>query len=273
MLSPKKQPKYIIATLIAGLLVAGLAHGETSNSASPIPSVNEGLRFAITPYLWLAGISGKVDYNNVQRVDTRMSSRNVLSNLSIGGMLDGEVHYNRWGIMGNAVFAKLSNQGSKSYLKDQALTIDSKTDSWLGVYTVAGTYTAYVDQSVYLDVLAGARFLNANAKVQLDASVANTPYSGDRTLYSSTNVTDAVAGLKGRVRVNDSRFYVPFYLDAGGGSALAKFTSQQALGVGYAFDDFDLSLVYNNLYYGMSKDRVSSYMNMSGPAVAVTFRF
>lgn len=272
MAIPKTKSKFV-TTLIAGLLFAGVANSETPNPTSPIPSVSEGFRFAITPYLWLAGISGKVDYNNVQRVDTRMSSNDVLSNLSIGGMLDGEVHYHRWGLMGNAVFAKLSNQGSKSYLKDQALTVDSKTDSWLGVYTVAGTYTAYVDPSVYLDVLAGARFLNANAKVQLNASVVNTPYSGDRTLYSSTNATDAIAGFKGRVRINETRFYAPFYVDAGGGSALAKFTSQQALGVGYAFDDFDLSLVYNNLYYSMSKERVSSYMNMSGPAVAVTFRF
>ena len=189
-------------------------------------------------------------------------------------MGDGEVHYGRWGIYGNAVFTKLVHQHSNSRGVDGLnLNVNSSADAWLGVYTLAGTYTAYANNSVYLDLLAGARFLNLNAKVQLGASIANTPYQGDKTIYSSLHTSDAVAGVKGRIRLGESSWYVPFYLDAGGGSSVAKLTSQQALGIGYAFKDADIGLYYNNIYYSLSSGNDSAYINMTGPAVAVTFRF
>lgn len=249
----------------------GAVHAEDAN---PIPVVADEFRFAITPYVWAAGISGNLDYNNVQRVHSQLSSDKVLSNLSTGAMLDGEIHYGRWGLFGNGVFAKLSNASSVSRIKDgMSLDVNSNSDAWLGIYTVAGTYTAYASKAAYLDVLAGARFLNLNAKVQLDASVENTPYQGDKTLYSSVSASDAIAGVKGRLRLGETSWYVPFYLDAGGGSSTAKLTTQQALGVGYAFNAIDLALYYNNIYYSLSNGNVSSYINMSGPALAATFRF
>ena len=262
--------KLSTAMLIAGSLLA--LNTVDAAETAPLPSVTEGFRFVVTPYAWMSGITGKVDYNNTQRIDTRVSANQVLSNTDVAAMIDGEVHYARWGLMGNAVYAKTSQLGSKSNIRDLGLTIDSNSDSWMGIYTLAGTYTAYSTPSVYLDVLAGARFLNMNSKTTLSGSLP-TGYLGDRTLYASVNATDAIGGAKGRVRIADSNFYVPFYLDAGGGSAVAKFTSQQALGVGYAFQYVDVSLVYNNLYYSMSKHQVSSYLNMSGPALAATFRF
>lgn len=267
-----KPTKIAAALLVAAMLPFGQTQAE---GVSPIPVVADEFRFSLTPYLWMAGITGSVDYNNAQRAHTHISSDKVLSNLSIGGMLDGEVHYGRWGLMGNTVFAKLSNNSSKSTNLQHGLsaTVDSTTDAWLGVYTVVGTYTVYAGQSLYVDGLAGVRFLNLNSKIQLDASIANTPYTGHKTLYSSVHTSDAIAGFKGRVRLGETSFFVPFYLDAGGGSAIAKFTSQQALGIGYALKAVDLALYYNNLYYSLSNDKVSSYINMSGPALAATFKF
>ncbi len=244
-----------------------------AENASPIPEISDGFRFSITPYLWMAGLSGNVDYANGKSVHSDLNANKVLSNLSVGFMADGEIHYGRFGIMGNAIFAKLSHSGSKSYLKDDALTVNSTTDAWMGIYTAAGTYTAYVDPNWYVDVLAGARFLNLNSKTQLDLSINPINYSGGKTLYSQLSSTDAIGGFKGRYRLAESNFYIPFYVDAGGGSSTAKFTSQQALGVGYAFSYADISLVYNNLYYSLSNDKTSSYVNMSGPAIAATFRF
>lgn len=259
--------------LTAALLMGALPTSALADGNKVLPEASEGFRFVVTPYLWMPGISGNLDYNNVQTVHTSLNADKILNNLSIGAMADGEIHYGRWGLMGNAMYSKLSNAGSKSYLKDQALTVDSTSDAWMGIYTVAGTYTAYSNASVYLDALAGARFLNSNSKVQLSASVANTSYTGNKTLYSTVSATDAIGGVKGRVRLGESRFYLPFYVDAGGGSSVAKFTSQQVLGIGYAFSAVDISLVYANLYYSMSNDKISSYFNMSGPALAATFRF
>lgn len=263
--------KAVLVFLMGALFPAAVVYAEET---SPIPTLSNEFRFAITPYLWAAGITGNVDHDDGKHVHTHISSNKVLSNLAAGAMLDGEVHYGRWGFYGNSVFAKLSNTGSTSRVKDgMALDVNSNTDAWLGLYTVAGTYTAYVSKSVYMDVLAGARFLNLNAKVQLDASIPNTTLSKGGTLYSSLHTSDAITGVKGRFRLGESNWYVPVYLDAGGGSSVAKFTSQQALGIGYTFKDADVGLFYTNIYYNLSKANVSSYVNMTGPAIAATFRF
>lgn len=263
---------YLGLLVVPSLLMFAPCQAEGVN---PIPSVKDALRFSLTPYLWTPGISGNVDYNNGHQAHTHISTDKVLSNLATGAMLDGEIHYGRWGVMGNGTFAKLSNNSSKTQNLQEGLTatVDSDTDAWLGVYTVAGSYTAYASQSLYIDALAGARWLNLNAKIQLDASVDQLGYSQDKTLYSSLHTTDAIGGVKGRVRLGESSFYVPFYLDAGGGSSVAKFTSQQMLGFGYAFKAVDLALYWNNLYYSLSNSKVSSYVNMTGPALAATFRF
>ncbi|MGV0954216.1 MAG: hypothetical protein ACOYBR_07880 [Fluviibacter sp.] len=264
--------KTTLAMLFGTLLPMGVALAE---GVSPIPTVTDEFRFSLTPYVWTPGITGNIDYNNVQRAHTHISTDKVLSNLATGAMLDGEVHYGHWGVMGNATFAKLSNQGSKTKDLQEGLVanVDSTSDAWLGVYTVAGTYTAYASPSLYVDALVGARWLNLNAKIQLDASIVNTPYTGAKTLYSSLHTTDAIGGVKGRVRLGETSYFVPFYLDAGGGSSTAKFTSQQMLGIGYAFKGVDLALYWNNLYYSLSNGNVSSYVNMTGPALAATFRF
>lgn len=235
--------------------------------------ISDSFRFSLTPYLWGAGITGNVDYNNGKHAHAQLSSDKVLNNLSMGAMLDGEIHYGRFGLMGNAVYAKLHNTGSKSYLHHEQINVDSATDAWMGIYTVAGTYTAYSDQKLYLDIIAGARFLNLNAKVQLDASVVNTPLFVSKTMYSSTSATDAIGGIKGRARLGETSFFIPFYLDAGGSSSVAKFTSQQILGVGYSLKYADILLIYNNLYYSLSNDKATSYINMSGPLLGATFRF
>ena len=260
----------------AAFIAAGMLLIAPSLAAdkSPIPTISDEVSFVVTPYLWAAGLTGNVDVNNTQRVHTTMGFDKVLQNLAAAAMGDGEVHYGRWGIYGNAVYTKLVHEQSNSKGVDGLnLNVNSTADAWLGIYTVAGTYTAYASKSAYLDVLAGARFLNLNAKVQLDASVQNTPYQGDKTYYSSLRTSDAVAGVKGRIRLGESSWYVPFYLDAGGGSSVAKLTSQQAIGIGYAFKDADVGLFYNNIYYSLSSGNISSYINMTGPAVAATFRF
>ena len=271
-MSSMKNLQILTTTHVAAMLMSlGIAHAE---EMSPIPVIKDEFRYAITPYVWMAGINGKLDYKNHQVADTSLSSSQILSQTDVAFFIDGEMHYGRWGVMGNAVYSKSSSLASKTVLPQYGgVSINSNTDSWMGFYTVAGTYTAFANASVYVDALAGARFMNMNSKAQLQATAIPTGYTGDQTFYAHLSATDAIAGFKGRLRIGDSRFFVPFYVDAGGGIATAKFTSQQMLGVGYTYGWVDLTLAYNNMYYSLSKNNVSSYLNMGGPAVAATFRF
>ncbi len=236
-----------------------------------MPKVTDGFRYVLTPYMWMPGVSGPVYHNNTKIGDLNMSNGQVLDSLSIGAMLNGTVYYERWGIMGNATYAKLRPSGTSSY--QQGVNVDTDTTFWLGIYTVAGTYTAYASDSVFLDVLAGARFLNLNVKTALKGTVAATGYSADTTVYTQYNTTNPVAGVQGRIRMGESQFFVPFYLDVSGASQNSTFNSQQILGIGYTYKNIDTLLVYNNVYYKMNKDNFSARLDMGGPAIATTFRF
>ena len=90
---------------VIGITALGALGGVNASDANPIPSLSDNLRYAITPYLWAPGISGNIDYNNGQSAHTNISTDKVLNNLSIGAMGDAEVHYGRWGLLGNAIFA------------------------------------------------------------------------------------------------------------------------------------------------------------------------
>lgn len=89
---------------------------------------------------------------------------------------------------------------------------------------------------------------------------------------SIQNITAVVAGFKGRLNLGSSSYFVPFYVDVGGGQQ-SSFTSQAYLGVGRSFDWGDLSLIAKNVYYQYKPNNNTVDINMFGAAVAATFRF
>lgn len=263
--------KTTLSTALCVALVSftGVAYAEED---SPIPKVSDGFRSSLTPYFWMPSVNGPLDVHNTKIGELHMNNTKVLDSLSMGAMMSGQVNYGRWGIFGNGVFAKLRPSGTTSRLPEGG-TVNADTSLWLGVYTLAGTYTAYASDSVILDVMLGARFLNLNTKTNLAGSVVRTGPTQDRTNYTQYNSTDAIGGVQGRIRIGESQFFVPFYLDGGGGSAYSKFSSQQILGIGYTHKNMDMMLVYNNYYYKINKGDFSARLNMGGPALATTFRF
>jgi hypothetical protein len=90
---------------------------------------------------------------------------------------------------------------------------------------------------------------------------------------SSTTITNAIVGVKGRVQISDSTWFVPFYLDVGAGSAQTNVTSQAMLGIGKAYSWGDVSLAVKNVYYQLSQNKQTADLNLFGAALAVTFRF
>jgi hypothetical protein len=86
------------------------------------------------------------------------------------------------------------------------------------------------------------------------------------------NIFDGIAGVRGRLFITgDSRWYVPFYLDAGTGTS--KFTWQAMTGIGYAMKWGDVSLTYRYLAFYGSGDQLVQTLRFNGPSLNVIFRF
>lgn len=264
--------KKIFYSILFVLSSVVFADDTTVEKSSPIPSVvKDGWHGSITPYAWLPSISSHTYYHDRDLGTIDSSYGSVLSHLSAGAMLEGELHYDRFGVAANLMYSSESGNTTKVVANGEAAINDS-AKARLGVYTLLGTYTAYNSDKLYVDAVAGARILNMNFKNSLNLSSQGQSLYQNTSWYSNTQ-TNPVVGVKGYARISDSKWFIPFYVDIGGGGNQTKVTSQQILGVGYGDSWWNVKLVWNNLYYSLNQEGGTGYVNMTGPALGVTFAF
>ncbi len=254
--------------LVAGVTgIAGAVYAEEVPNPMPLVVENQW-RGSITPYLWLINISGTVARDGNTLGSVNLDSSTLLSKLNVAAMVEGEVHRGNWGLWGDLVYSQLSNQAS--HLTIGQTSLETKTTLTTGIYDIAATYTLHSSPSAYVDGLLGARILNQDTSVNLSLG---GPLPDGVSRNSSSTVTNAIVGFKGRVRISDSEWFVPFYLDVGGGGAHTNVTSQAMVGIGKAYSWGDVTFALKNVYYQLSQNKVTSDLDLYGAAIAVTFRF
>ena len=250
-------------------LATSLTLAQGSADASPIPKVSDEWRFEVTPYLWGVGIKGTVNLNNDLAKSADMSTSNVLGDLKSGAMIAAEAHKGKWGIMGDLVSATLQNSGSVP-VEGGLATVADKVTVQQTILTGAFTYTLANTKDAYVDALLGVRAIDVTAT--LNGSLDGTP--DKKSISKKTSTVDPIIGAKGRYRIADSTWYIPFYGDIGGGGGTTDLTWQVMAGIGKTFNKVvDASLTYRALYYDMKDGGVLQKTTMLGPQVAVTFKF
>ena len=248
-------------------------------------------QFAITPYLWLPNIDGTLKYNvppgTSGRPEVKVGPNDYLENLDFAIMINAEARKARWSVFTDVIYLDFSNETSKVKSIDfvniggnpVSSSIDAGTESSLkGVaWTLAGGYSVLQGDLGRLELLVGFRYfgLKASTDWQLTATVTGPgpgrifPRSG--SISQSEDLWDGVIGLRGRLNLGGSKFYVPYYLDVGTGSS--EVTWEGVVGLGYGFKWVDIVLAYRHLYYDMDDDNLVQDMRFSGPALGLTFRF
>ena len=258
----------LAALFITSAMLGTSATAQTSptNKPQPVFQVTDTWRFDVTPYLWLVNINGSVYYDDTRLGQADLKSSELLSHLNAAGMITLEAHKGRLGLAADLVYSKISAQESAM----RGVTdLGSKTTVEQGIYTVGATYTLHNSPSAYVDVLAGVRVLDLRASTAIN--VQGTSLGLTKT--KSSTITDPIIGLKGRVQLGSSDYFVPFYIDVGGGSSNTELTSQQMIGVGRAFSWGDTTLGVKNLYYKQKSNNVTTDQSLYGVTVGVTFKF
>jgi hypothetical protein len=257
----------LLATL---LLLSGLSL--SAQAADPvakpiaIPQVSDQWSFSLTPYLWAVNAHGEVYYKDRPVTNQTMTTSQMLSNLQFAAMVEGEVHKGKWGFAANLLYSSLQDKSAKMVGQ---VDLGSKTTMDMGVYNLAATYTVLNTNNVYVDAMAGVRILSTNAKTEVN--VEGTQLG--TTMKANSTSTNPIVGVKGRLRISDSDYFVPFYVDVGGGVSGVQVTTQAMLGIGRAYDWGDVMLMANNLFYKTKTDNVTTNMDLYGAAVGVTFKF
>lgn len=225
----------------------------------------DGWQYTGTVYLWAAGINA----TTLGGADIDVDFDTLLDNLDMAFMGAVEVRRGPWSALADVVYLNVNaDEGAsvKVPVGDSVVPVDVdvgvKTRGW--VINLLGAYTVIESERGSVDLLAGARYLEVKAALDLQVGQKRA----DRSVLGTA--WDGVVGVKGQLTLDD-RWYLPFYADVGAGES--DLTWQVFGGVGYAFDWGEVSLVYRRVHWDLGSGAKIDDISFSGPAAAVSWRF
>lgn len=232
-------------------------------------------------YGWLPGVSGDLRFElpNGGRAETK-SNNNILDNLEAALMVQTVVRAGDWGFFGDLDAVKFGNQdGRFTHIGGDNVGADLNLDSrWNlkgGLFTAAGLYTFGHGSWGNADFLFGVRYLWLKTNLSWDLSATGNDgfqIANSGHVARNAHVTDAVIGLRGRINLGDGNWYMPYYVDIGGGSS--NETAQAQLGLGYGFDWGGVAFLWRHVAYMQSSDSdLIRRVSLDGPAFAVSWQF
>jgi hypothetical protein len=258
--------KKIISALT--VLVGSLAvlPAQAAEGVHTIPQVTNEWRGAVTPYIWVTNVGGSVAYGERKLASVDYHARDVISNLNFAAMLTLEAHHGRLGVMADMVYSKVSGQKSEVLGKP---ALSSNTFAEQGIYTFAATYTIHNTKDTYLDGLAVVRVMNLVTRTDLKAY--DSVYGSSNSI--ATTSTTPIAGLKGRVRLGESDYFIPFYSDVGGLGQNTEVTTQQMVGIGHAYEWGAATIGMKYLYNRQKSGGIVTTQTLFGVVAGLSIRF
>ncbi len=285
-----------VAAATAAFCILGWTAAARAQVANlpPTQQSASGWTFAITPYSWMPRISTTFSVTGPQGgTVTQSISAGILdyiSELNFGLFIGGEARYDRFTVMSDLIYSNLSITTSNSHFSTinlgpapvdipRAAQRDTGTRSYTTIWSFAGGYTVLQGDWGNLDAVAGLRMLfvgsttnyQFTSAIQLPDGTVGLARSG--TLSFGMTKPEGIGGITGRINIPNSRFYLPFYLDAGGGSV--PFTWQVYAGVAWQPTDWvDVSAGYRYLsFQNGSKTRGVENLSFGGALIAGNFHF
>lgn len=234
--------------------------------AQEAPAEIKDWSFAVTPYVWAAGLEGTAGaFPNGPPLDVDVGFGDILRNLDIAAMTDLELRYRRWGVFADIVYTSISADIDTPFglVYDG---IDAKNQIFAG--TFEGAYRLLQGERGFLDVMAGARLWSINTELE-----ANGGLLADRSADHRETWVDPIIGIKGRFIIGDG-FYLNTMAHVGGFGAGSDLTWDTFGGIGYQFNDMTSAVAgYRHLEVDYSRGGFIFDVEMSGPAIGMTIRF
>ena len=272
--------KSIFSLPLVVLLMALLA--STGALAQQPASETESWQFGVSIYGWFPDIDGKTSFTPPGGgSEFEIGIDDILDNLKFTLMGTFDVRKGRWGILTDVIYMDVGDSetgtreatiGRRALPVNASANVDLDLESW--VWTLTGYYRALDQPGMTLDVVAGARYLDVEQKVNWDitGNVGPIPVP-DRTGAAKADLKnwDAIIGVRGSIAFGaKNAWFVPYYFDVGAGDS--DLTWQGVAGLGYAFHWGEVAAVWRYLDYDLS-DKAIKDMSFSGPVIGVTFRW
>ena len=239
--------------------------------STPAPSWAESeqgpWRWRATAYAWLPTLSGStvLDLGG----STEITTDKILDALDFAFMGHLEVRKGHWG--GFTDYIHLDFREDMSFYPLPNVRLDADMHLQGEALTLAGTYTVIKDPGLEILLLGGLRYLSIDLQADWQASGSLGLIDSSGAASTGPDYWDAIIGVRGRVGIAQSKWFVPYYLDVGTGDS--DLTWQAAAGVGYGFDWGEVAALYRHLSHDFEADALIRDLEFSGPAIGVSFAF
>jgi len=276
----------VIAATVGAFLLFAPFHANAQAAA-------DKWTFSVMPYLWLPSMEGTLRYGpppaSGASPNVSIDADALLGALDMAFMLQAEARKGRWLFATDVIYLDLSSDSSSVRsidfnpgsgpvnIANTALDTGTQTNLKGTVWTLVGGYAAVQDPRATLDVIGGFRYLDLKATTNWQLSATVTGPGGAQTFATTGSVTksgelwDAIVGVKGRVKLGEGNWFMPYYLDVGAGDS--TLTWQGVLGAGYAFKWGEVLLAYRYLSYEQGGNKLIEDLSFGGLGLGVNFRF
>jgi hypothetical protein len=238
--------------------VSGAAE-DTASAGSPEKA--KDWEFALTPYLWVSGLSGEVGIGGVD-IPVNVGFLDVLGVLKGVTMMEGSIRYKRIGVLADAVWVKVGQS------QDQDGFVFNSAELSLGTAFGTGAvfYRFEPKAGVKLDPYVGSRWWRVHPALKLSSDFENLgPFEADPV----ETWADFVVGARVRYDINE-KWYVQGLADIGGGASKLAW---QVFGLaGYRIKDWmGLEVGFRYLGVDYDKDDFRFDMKVDGLTIGLNF--
>lgn len=255
---------------LAAVLAALITNAAVAADVSPLligeprPAEAEGgWTFSVAPYFWIAGLSGDTAQFGMPTVHIDSSFSDILGNLDFAFMAAGEARYDRFSVIGDVIYTKLSAD-AETPLGILASDVDVTSESFSGLLGLG--YAVLDGPDGHLDVVGGIKLWSVETTISLSGGLL-----GRREASDSATCVDGVVGLRGKYSFTPEIYLTGWGLVGGGG---ADIDWDVALGIGYDFNDRVSSIAgYRALGVDYSDDGFLFDTVQQGPILGVAIKF
>ena len=220
--------------------------------------------------------------------NTSVGFGELLSHINFGAMVAADARYDRFSILTDFMYMNLGGVGSQiqsvNFPNHPSIPISSTVQTSVGmrlsapIWTLAGGYTVAQGDWGNFDAIVGFRYLGLNVRINYNLALTvegprgnGATFGGIGSVSGSANIWNGIAGFRGRILINNTDFFIPYYFDIGAGGS--NLTWQIASGLGYQTRYADVSLTYRYLSFEQGSGAMLQSLSTRGPMIAVNFRF
>ena len=222
-----------------------------------------GWEFAVTPYLYMTGLSGTIGARG-RTTNVDLSFGDIFENLNLGLMGTVEARKGRFVVVNDLMWIKLGEERDTP----GELFSSVKVGVNMFIWDPEVGYRLYEGDGGNFDVLGGVRIMSVETNINFRAGILPATDASERKTWATP-----VIGAHGTVNLSP-KFYLATKFDVGGGIG-ADFTGQFYGGLGYRITP-KIALVGGYRYLKTDYDSEAGFLfdtSMNGIVIGAKFAF